>query len=145
MKVIRAMHKDSPATSLLAGDDAGDDLLAGDERQRGRLLAAGGLAGAILSASCCIVPLLLVSMGVSGAWIGSLTVLEPYRPLFALGALGLLAAGFWHINLRQRQACAQGSYCARPQSRWFANLALAGGTLLSLAALTIDWWAPLFV
>jgi len=34
---------------------------------RKRLAAAGGLIGAILASSCCIAPLLLVTLGVSGA------------------------------------------------------------------------------
>lgn len=44
-------------------------------------LAAGGLA-AILASTCCLGPLVLVALGVSGAWIGNLTALEPYRPVF---------------------------------------------------------------
>ncbi|MGV8617633.1 mercuric transporter MerT family protein, partial [Pseudomonas aeruginosa] len=47
---------------------------------RGALLT-GGLA-AILASTCCLGPLVLIALGFSGAWIGSLTVLEPYRPFF---------------------------------------------------------------
>ena len=47
------------------------------ENQNGRgALAAGGLA-AILASTCCLGPLVLITLGFSGAWIGSLTVLEP--------------------------------------------------------------------
>lgn len=50
------------------------------EPQNGRgALFAGGLA-AILASTCCLGPLVLVALGFSGAWIGNLTVLEPYRP-----------------------------------------------------------------
>lgn len=41
-------------------------------------LFAGGLA-AILASTCCLGPLILVALGFSGAWIGNLTALEPYR------------------------------------------------------------------
>jgi len=44
-------------------------------------LFVGGLA-AILASTCCLGPLVLVALGLSGAWIGNLTLLEPYRPLF---------------------------------------------------------------
>ena len=57
-------------------------------------LAAGGLA-AILASTCCLGPLLLITLGFSGAWIGNLTALEPYRPIFigvALVALFFAAA-----------------------------------------------------
>ena len=58
------------------------------EPQNGRgALFAGGLA-AILASTCCLGPLVLVALGFSGAWIGNLTVLEPYRPLFIGAALG---------------------------------------------------------
>ena len=45
------------------------------------LFATLGLAGAFLASACCIVPLVLVTLGISGAWIGNLTALEPYKPL----------------------------------------------------------------
>ncbi|MBW4976614.1 mercuric transport protein, partial [Roseovarius mucosus] len=57
------------------------------EPGKGRgVLAAGGIA-AILASACCLGPLLLVALGFSGAWIGNLTVLEPYRPIFIGAAL----------------------------------------------------------
>jgi len=43
-----------------------------------RPLLAGGLA-ALLASVCCIGPLLLIMLGVNGAWIGNLTALEPRR------------------------------------------------------------------
>jgi mercuric ion transport protein len=45
-----------------------------------RLMAIGGLFGAIAASSCCIVPLVLFSLGISGAWIANLTALAPYQP-----------------------------------------------------------------
>ena len=51
-------------------------------RQKRGWLAAGGIIGAIVASSCCILPLVLVLAGVSGAWIGSLTALDPYKPYF---------------------------------------------------------------
>ena len=57
------------------------------EPKNGRsVLAAGGLA-AILASTCCLGPLMLVALGFSGAWIGNLTMLEPYRPFFIGTAL----------------------------------------------------------
>jgi mercuric ion transport protein len=49
-----------------------------------RLTSAAAAIGASL---CCVVPLVLVSLGISGAWLASLTALEPYRPLFAMAPL----------------------------------------------------------
>lgn len=110
-------------------------------RRRG-WLAVGGLAGAVLASSCCIVPLLLVTLGVSGAWIGSLTVLEPYKPWFAGVALVFIGLGFRQVYFKARAACVDGSYCARPQSTLIAKAALWAATALVLLALTVNWWAP---
>ena len=54
-----------------------------DVRHRQRLMAAGGLLGALAASSCCILPLVLFSLGVSGAWIGNFTQLAPYQPYFS--------------------------------------------------------------
>jgi mercuric ion transport protein len=49
-------------------------------------LLVGGVA-AILASTCCLGPLVLVVLGLSGVWIGNLSLLEPYRPSFIAGAL----------------------------------------------------------
>ena len=64
-----------PAQALAAPDDA-----AASRTQK--LVAAGGILGAIAASACCIAPLALFSLGVSGAWIGNLTALAPYQPYF---------------------------------------------------------------
>lgn len=109
-----------------------------------RLLAAGSLIGAVLASSCCIVPLVLVSLGISGAWIGSLTVLEPYKPYFIAGTIVLLGAGYWHVYVRPRRACAAGSYCTSPSSGRITKAALWIATVVVVLAATINYWAPLF-
>ena len=45
-----------------------------DEKTKKSLFASGGLLGALAMSSCCILPLTLFSLGVTGAWIGNLTV-----------------------------------------------------------------------
>lgn len=110
----------------------------------GGWFATGGALGAVLASSCCIVPLVLISLGVSGAWIGGLTALEPYKPVFVGIAVIFLAAGFWHVYFRKPAPCEDGTYCARPESSLVTKTALWVATILVLLALTIDFWAPLF-
>lgn len=83
-------------------------------RGRGPLLA-GGLA-ALLASTCCLGPLVLVGVGVSGAWISNLAALEPYRPLFISGAFIALFFA-WRRIYRPVQDCAPGDTCAIPQVR----------------------------
>ena len=108
------------------------------------LFAALGLFGAFLASACCIVPLVLVTLGISGAWIANLTALEPYKPLTSGIAIVFIALEFWHVYFRSKPVCAEGSYCARPQSSRIAKTVLWAATVLVLLSLTLNWWAPLF-
>lgn len=113
------------------------------ERRKG-WFATGGVIGAILASTCCIAPLVLVTLGVSGAWIGNLTALEPYKLYFAGVAIVFIGLGFRQVYYKTKPACADGSYCARPESSLLTKTALWLATVLVVLALTISWWAPLF-
>ena len=122
------------------------DIAAGieDRDVKKRIAATGSVIGAILASSCCIVPLVLVTLGASGAWIGNLTVLEPYKPLFATVTFVFLGFGYWQVYRKREVDCEKGSYCATPASDRITKGALWIATILVLLALTIDFWAPLF-
>ncbi len=87
-----------------------------ESKGRSGLFATGGLIGGILASTCCVLPLLFVSLGMSGAWISQLTALSPYQPYFLVSALALLGAGFWQAYRRKPEVCAPGSICAKPTS-----------------------------
>lgn len=120
------------------------DATADGDRRSKALLATGSMVGAVLASVCCVLPLALVTLGVSGAWIGSLTALEPYRPYTAAATLVLIGLGFWQVYFRRQQTCEPGSYCARPASSLITKIALWLAAALTVLALTADWWAPLF-
>ena len=109
-----------------------------EPKGRTGLLAAGGLIGGVLASSCCVLPLALVSLGISGAWIGQLTALSPYQPYFLAAALTLLGAGFWQAYWRKPDVCLPNSVWAKPRSRGIAKSVLWIGTLFVFAVLTID-------
>jgi mercuric ion transport protein len=113
------------------------------QQQKGRgALAAGGLA-AILASTCCLGPLVLVALGVSGAWIGNLTLLEPYRPVFIGGALVALFFAGRRI-FRPAAACRPGEVCAIPQVRAAYKLIFWIVVALVLIALGFPYVLPLF-
>ena len=114
------------------------------EPKRTNWIAGGALIGAGLASACCIVPLLFVTLGISGAWIANLTALEPYKPYVAAVTLALLGYGFWHVYFKPKPPCEDGAYCARPQSALTTKAALWLGLAIVILALTIDWWAPWF-
>ena len=113
------------------------------QQQKGRgALAAGGLA-AILASTCCLGPLVLVALGVSGAWIGNLTLLEPYRPVFIGTALVALFFAGRRI-FRPAAACRPGEVCAIPQVRAAYKLIFWIVVALVLIALGFPYVLPLF-
>ena len=112
------------------------------ERTGRGALFAGGLA-AILASSCCLGPLVLLTLGFSGAWIGNLTALEPYRPVFIGAALVALFFA-WRRIYRPQQACKPGEVCAIPQVRVTYKIIFWMVAALALAALAFPYVLPLF-
>jgi len=113
------------------------------ELQNGRgALVTGGLA-AILASTCCLGPLVLVGLGVSGVWIVNLTVLEPYRPIFIGAALVALFFA-WRSIFRPVEACKPGEVCAIPQVRRTYKLIFGVVVVLVLIALGFPYVLPLF-
>ena len=116
-----------------------------DSRRRQRLMAAGGLLGALAASSCCILPLVLFGLGVSGAWIGNFTRLAPYQPYFLTATLAFLGYGYWLVYRSSTRACADGEACARPLPNRLVKTGLILATILVVAALGLDFIAPLFL
>jgi mercuric ion transport protein len=107
------------------------------------LAATGGVIGAVLASSCCIGPIVLIALGASGPWIGKLTALKAYQPLFVGLTIMFLGYGFWRVYRKLVPDCGEGS-CATPTSDRIVKVALWTATLLVIVALTTDLWAPLF-
>lgn len=111
-------------------------------RIKGSLLA--GVLAAIGASVCCVGPLVLLTLGIGGAWIANLTALEPLRAWFIAATLLFLGLAFRRLYL-QPQVCEPGAKCAEPivlkRQRlmfWVVSLAL-------LALLSVPWLAPLFL
>jgi mercuric ion transport protein len=65
-------------------------------RSKSADLWALGTAGvaALLASGCCLMPLILVSAGLSGAWLSNLRVLQPYSTiLIGIAIAALVLAG----------------------------------------------------
>jgi len=105
-------------------------------------LIAGILAG-IGASVCCVGPLLLLAMGLGGAWIGNLTALEPYRPIFVGLTLIFLGLSYRRLYLLP-QACAPGTLCAAPGTISRQRLIFWLVAVSLLALLAVPWFAPLF-
>lgn len=109
---------------------------------RGRLAAVGGVLAAIGASTCCIVPLVLFSLGISGAWIGQLTALSPYQPVFIAVAAGFLGYGFWLTYFKPKSACEEQGACARPLPNRLVRSSLWIATALVLLAFAWPYLLP---
>lgn len=105
-------------------------------------LAAGGFA-AVLASTCCLGPLVLVTLGFSGAWIGNLTLLEPYRPIFIGVALVALFLA-WRRIFRPARACRSDEVCAVPRVRTTYKVLFWIVAALVLVAFSFPYVMPLF-
>ncbi|GAC1563963.1 MAG: hypothetical protein NVS2B5_29750 [Beijerinckiaceae bacterium] len=109
------------------------------------LASMGGILAALGAASCCVLPFALFTLGISGVWISNLTALEPYQPIFAAITFGFLGYGFYLIYRKPKSACAEDSYCAKPNSGRTAKIGLWVATVLVIVALGFPKLAPLFL
>ncbi len=103
-------------------------------------LAAAGIVGAVLSSACCVVPLGLFALGISGAWIGNLTALEPYKPWFLAFAVAAIAGGCL-AQRRRAAACATDGYCGSALARRVTT----GALLLAVVIVIVAAAWPLLV
>ena len=108
-----------------------------------RLTAIGSILGAIAASSCCIAPLVLFSLGISGAWIGNLTALAPYQPYFIVATLACLGYGYWLVYRRKTIACTEGAACARPLPSHIVKAGLVLATILVVGAIGLDLIGPI--
>jgi mercuric ion transport protein len=124
--------------SVAVSAQAGNSSL--DKGQK--LVAIGGIIGALAASSCCILPVLLFSLGIGGAWIGNFTQLAPYQPHIIAATLAFVGAGYWLVYRSSKTACAEGDACARPLPNRLVKAALVTATVIVLAALAFDYLAP---
>src|SRR5260221_14178532 len=91
-----------------------------------------GILAGIGASLCCVAPLVLLGLGIGGAWISNLTALEPYRPIFVGLTLLFVGLAFRQLYLIP-QVCEAGTPCADPltvkRTRivfWVVSLLLLG-------------------
>lgn len=102
-----------------------------------------GAAAALGASACCAGPLLLVLLGVGGAWASQLAALEAYQPWFIAAALGFLGYAFYRLYLKPAE-CAPGDACSVPATRTRQKAVFWGVSLLAVALVALPLYAPVF-
>lgn len=117
-----------------------------EERTAANTTLAGGALAAIAASACCLGPLVLVSLGMGGAWLSRLSALEPYRPVFIALAVGAMALAYRRIFAKPRTSavCEPGAVCAIPATnRVYRKVFwIVGGAVLF--AIAFPYFLPLF-
>lgn len=106
---------------------------------KGSLIA--GVLAAIGASACCLGPLVLLAFGIGGTWVGSLTAMEPYRPIFIGLTLLFLGLAYRKLYLVP-QVCTPDTQCADPGT--IQRLTFWVVTVLLLGLLAVPWLVPLF-
>ena len=106
-------------------------------------LAAGGIVGAIGASTCCVLPLVLTVLGVSGAWMANLRAMEAYKGYFITLAVVALAVGFYQVYFKPRRSCAAGAACARPLPNRMVKAGLWFGLLVITLVLAFPYIFPI--
>ncbi len=102
-----------------------------------------GFFAALLASSCCLGPLVLVSVGISGAWISHLTLLEPYRLWFVV--ISTVALFFAYRSIwRAPVACAPDKPCATPLGLRINKVFFVVAALILVLALGFPYIAHWF-
>lgn len=117
-----------------------------DQAAQQTIFAGGSVLGAVAMSSCCIVPLVLFSLGITGAWIGNLAALSPYQPYFFIASATFLGFGFHRVYRKPSlAACDARGQCGTLLSIRVTKAALWVSTVLVLAALAFPYYAPVLL
>jgi mercuric ion transport protein len=105
-------------------------------------LIASVLAG-IGASLCCVGPLVLLSLGIGGAWVTMLTAFESVRPVFMGVALLFIALTFRKLYLTT-PVCEPGKPCADDEVIRKQRFIFWVVTFPLLGLLAFPWFTPLF-
>ena len=109
-----------------------------------KIIATGGLLGAIVASTCCVLPVILFALGISGAWISNLVSLAPYKPFFIVFSLVFIGAGFWMVYFKPQISIpsVQSTSCYRPFSEKTIKIMLWSAVIIILIVFLIPYIAP---
>lgn len=97
---------------------------------------------AVVGSLCCVAPLVLLALGISGAWISQLTALEPYRPIFIAVMIAFLGLAYRQLYIVPRR-CAPDKACSNTLLLW-RQRQIFWIVVVGLAVLiAFPWYAPL--
>ncbi|MCD2453384.1 hypothetical protein GO003_023675 [Methylicorpusculum oleiharenae] len=107
-------------------------------------LGLGAFMAAVGASACCVGPFLLLSLGIGGAWISTLTAMEQARPFFIILTLIFIGLGYRKLYLTPER-CNVGESCAAAHNQSRRRLLFWLGSAFVLSLLAFPWLAPFFL
>ena len=104
----------------------------------------GAVIAAIGASACCIGPLVLLSLGIGGAWMSTLTSMEAIRPFFLIATLVFIGLAFRKLYLAP-ETCETGDACESPSVKRNQRVVFWVGSVFLIGLLAFPWYAPLFL
>jgi len=109
------------------------------DESRGWAATAFAALGALAMTSCCILPLVLVSFGVSGVFIAQMGALYAYKWYTFAIAAAFMGYGFYKAY--RPLTCADGT-CARPMNRTAMRIVLWVAAAIMSVAMLFPYTSP---
>jgi mercuric ion transport protein len=100
-----------------------------------------GAASAIGASTCCVLPLVLVSLGFGGAWIAQLRALEQFQWVFIGLAAAAFGYAFYRLYLRPAPCGPEGA-CISPTARRHQRIAFWVTLVTAKALLLAPFYVP---
>jgi len=98
-----------------------------------------GVLASIAASLCCLVPFILLMVGISGAWISNLVALEPYSPIFVTIALVALFFAYRGIFTTKNYCHTDAKLCAIPSVNRLYKIAFFIVALLVLSSIVAPY------
>ena len=121
-----------------------DNKIIKSDKTKKKIIATGGLFGAIVASTCCVLPVILFAVGISGAWISNLVSLARYKPFFIMLSLVFIGTGFWMVYFKPQISIprVQSTSCYRPFSEKTIKIMLWSAVIIILIVFLIPYIAP---
>jgi mercuric ion transport protein len=104
----------------------------------------GAVLAAIGASACCVGPLLLLSLGVGGAWVSTLTSLEAVRPVFIVLTFIFIGLGYRKLYLIPNN-CKEGDTCELSDVQKNQKIIFWVVSAFILFLLAFPWYASYFM
>jgi mercuric ion transport protein len=111
-------------------------------RNASRWATTGGVLSALgICSACCLLPAILIGLGVTGAWVSALDSLSRFKWYFVIAAGALLGYGLVLSYSRNTGCGASGCASCRPSKA--VRIGLWVGVVLAVAGLLFEMIEPM--